>query len=142
MHINYICKKISKCTAMLLKAHKVLGKSCLTNLHYTFAYPYFIYCSYVWGNTYQTNLEKLMVIQKKLVCIITESLYQAHTEPLFYANRILSVYNLNVNIVGVFMYKCLFEPVTDVFDITFVPTTIYMAGKPEMLMLCMFRMAD
>ena len=57
-----------------------------------------------------------MIIQKKMVRIITGSPYRAHTEPLFYANRILSIYDLNVNIVGAFMYKCLFEPVTDVFD--------------------------
>ena len=56
-----------------------------------------------------------MIIQKKLIRIITGSPYRAHTEPLFYANRILTVYDLNVNIVGVFMYKCLFEPGTDVF---------------------------
>ena len=115
MHIDYICKKLSKCTAILLKARKVLGKSCLTTLYYTFAYPYFIYCNHVWGNTYQTNLDRLMIIQKKLIRIITGSPYRAHTEPLFYANRILTVYDLNVNIVGVFMYKCLFEPGTDVF---------------------------
>ena len=30
--------------------------------------------------------------------------------------EILNVYDLNVNIVGVFMYQCLFEPVIDVFD--------------------------
>ena len=57
-----------------------------------------------------------MIIQnKKLIRIITGSPYRAHSEPLFYANRILTVYDLNVNIVGVFMYKCLFEPGTDVF---------------------------
>ena len=42
--------------------------------------------------------------------------YRAHTEPLFYTDSILTVYDLNVNIVGVFMYKYLFEPVTGVFD--------------------------
>ena len=48
MHINYICKKkLSKCTAILLKARKVLGKSCLTTLYYTFAYPYFIYFHHI-----------------------------------------------------------------------------------------------
>ena len=115
MHIDYICKKISKCTAILLKARKVLGKSCLTTLYYTFAYPYFINCNHIWGKTYQTDLDRLMIIQKKLIRIITGSPCRAHTEPLFYANRILTVYDLNVNIVGVFMYKCLFEPGTDVF---------------------------
>ena len=47
---------------------------------------------------------------------ITGSPNRAHTEPLFYANKILNVYDSNVNIVGAFMYKCLFEPVSDVFD--------------------------
>ena len=115
MHMDYICKKLSECTAILLKARKVLGKACLTTLYYTFAYPYFIYCNHVWGNTYQTNLDRLMIIKKKLIRIITGSPYRAHTEPLFYANRILNVYDLNVNVVGVFMYKCIFEPGTDVF---------------------------
>ena len=53
--------------------------------------------------------------KKQLIRIITGSPYRAHSEPLFYANRILTVYDLNVNIVSVFMYKCLFEPGTDVF---------------------------
>ena len=62
------------------------------------------------------TIQKLMVIQKKMVHIITGSPYQAHTELLFYANGILNVYDLNVNVVAVFMYRCLFEPVTDVSD--------------------------
>ena len=128
MHIDYICKKLSKCTAILLKARKVLGKCCLTTLYYTFAYPYFIYCNHVWGNTYQTNLDRLMIIQKKLIRIITGSPYRAHTEPLFHANRILTVYDLNVNIVGMFMYKCLFEPGTDVFA-TYFYTNCDIHGK-------------
>ena len=74
--------------------------------------------------------------------IITGSPYRAHTEPLFYANRISTVYDMNVNIVGVFMYKCPFEPGADVFANTIILIVIYMVGKQEMLILCMFRMAD
>ena len=64
-HIEYTCKKLSKCIGILAKARKVLYKSCLINLYYTFAYPYFIYCNQVWGNAYQTNLEKNCTCAKK-----------------------------------------------------------------------------
>ena len=63
--IEYTCKKISKCVGVILKARKKLSKSVLLNLYYSFAYPYFIYCNYVWGNTYPSNLNKMVVLQKK-----------------------------------------------------------------------------
>ena len=34
-HIEYTCKKLSKCIGILAKARKVLYKSCLVNLYYT-----------------------------------------------------------------------------------------------------------
>ena len=104
-HIEYTCKKLSKCIGILATARKVLYKSCLINLHYTFAYPYFIYCNQVWGNAYQTNLEKIVLVQKRLIRLITWSPYRAHTEPLFVANRILTFKAINEFTIGVFMYK-------------------------------------
>ena len=63
-HIEYTCKKISKCVGFILKARK---KSVLLNLYYSFAYPYFIYCNHVWGNTCLTNLKKLLYCRKNLL---------------------------------------------------------------------------
>ena len=88
-HIEYISTKLAKCAGILIKARKKLPKSSLINLYYCFAYPYLIYCNHVWGNNYPTNLERLIIMQKKLIRIITCSPYRAHTEPLFYANKYL-----------------------------------------------------
>ena len=55
--LRIIVKKNSKCVGVILKARKKLNKSSLLNLYYSFAYPYFIYCNHVWGNTYPTNLK-------------------------------------------------------------------------------------
>ena len=66
-HIEYTCKKIAKCVGVILKARKKLNKSVLLNLYYSFAYPYFIYCNHVWGNTYPTNLKKLLYCRKNLL---------------------------------------------------------------------------
>ena len=50
-HIEYTCKKLSKCVGILCKARKKLYKSTLISLYYSFAYPYFIYCNHVWGKS-------------------------------------------------------------------------------------------
>ena len=68
---------------------------------------YFIYCNHVWGNTYQTNLKSLTLIQKKLVRIISCAPFKAHTEPLMFAMRLLSVNDINHYMTAIFMYQCL-----------------------------------
>ena len=115
-HIEYTCKKISKCVGVILKARKKLNKAVLLNLYYSFAYPYFIYFNHVWGNTYRTNLNKMVVLQKKLIRIVTCSPYRAHSKPLLAANKVLSVHELNVYIVGIFMYKYCNDDVPDIFN--------------------------
>ena len=115
-HIEYTCKKISKCLGVILKARKKLNKSVLLNLYYSFAYPYFIYCNHVWGNTYPTNLNKMIVLQKKLIRIVTCSPYRAHNKPLLVANNVLSVNEINVYIVGIFMYNYCHDHLPNLFD--------------------------
>ena len=115
-HIEYTCKKISKCLGVILKAPKKLNKSVLLNLYYSFAYPYFIYCNHVWGNTYPTNLNKMIVLQKKLIRIVTCSPYRAHSKPLLVASNVLSVNEINVYIVGIFMYNLCHDHLPNLFD--------------------------
>ena len=90
-HIEYTCKKLSKCVGILCKARKKLYKSTLISLYYPFAYPYFIYCNHVWGTNYPSCLERIYLIQNKLVRIMTCSPFRAHTEPLYFANKALNI---------------------------------------------------
>ena len=115
-HIEYTCNKLSKCTGILLKARKKLNKSALISLYYSFAYPYFIYCNHVRGNTYSTNLKKVILIQKRLIRIITCSPYRAHTEPLLLANRMLSVNEINMYVTGIFMYNYVNQNLPVIFE--------------------------
>ena len=106
-HIEYTCKKLSKCIGILSKAWRKLQKSSLISLYYSFAFPYFIYCNHVWGSTYQTNLNNVVLVQKKLIRIITCSPFRAHTEPLMLANRLMTC---------IFVYQCLNGCVPDIFN--------------------------
>ena len=46
-HVEYICKKLSKCVWIIAKAMRKLHRLSLITLYYSFAYPYFIYWNHV-----------------------------------------------------------------------------------------------
>ena len=119
-HIDYTCKKLSKSIGILSKARRKLSKNTLISLYYSFSYPYLIYCNQVWGNTYPTNLNKLQVLQKKIVRIITSSSFQAHSAPLLAGNKLLNTRQINLYVVGNFMYKYVVGSLPPVFHDYFV----------------------
>ena len=83
--------------------------------YYSFADPYFMYCNHVWGNNYPTKLEKLVLVQKKLVRMITDSHFRAHSEPLLDAYRLLTVTDINEYVVGMFMYQRVNENIPQIY---------------------------
>ena len=52
-------------------------------LIYSLAYSYFQYCILEWGSTYLTQLRRLILLQKRIVRIISKKGFDAHTNPLF-----------------------------------------------------------
>ena len=115
-HIEYICKKLSKCIGIFSKARRKLQN--LLWYHYIIPLhsPYFIYCNHEWGSTYQTNLNNVVLVQKKLIRIITCSPFSAHTEPLMLAKRLMYFSNINMYMTCIFVYQCLNGCVPDIFN--------------------------
>ena len=108
-------QEVTKCVGILCKARKKIYKSTLIGLYYSFAYPYFIYCNHIWRNSYPSCIGRISLIQKKRVRIITCSPFRAHTEPLYFANKILNVSDINDYTIGIFMCECLHGNIPDVF---------------------------
>ena len=76
----------------------------------------FIVIMHVRGNIYPTNLKKITVLQKKLIRIVTCSPYRAHSKPLLVANNVLSVSEINVYMVGIFIYNYCNDNMPDIFN--------------------------
>ena len=98
------------------KSTKKVNKSALISSYYSFAYPYFVYCNQVWENTYPTNLGRMVLLQKRLVRVVTCSHYRAHTEPLMLANQLSSINDKNVYVVGNFMYNYVTQKLPQIFE--------------------------
>ena len=62
-------------------------------------------CTLLWENSYCTNLNKLRILQKKAIRIITNSHYIAHTDPLFSKLKQLKLDDIYKHQLGIFMYK-------------------------------------
>lgn len=105
-HVNYVASKISKGVGILARAKHLLYANSLRILYESLIKPYFTYCLPIWGGTYETHFNKLNLLQKKIVRIISRSDYYSHTSPLFTNLRIMSLPHLYKYFVSIFVFKC------------------------------------
>ena len=103
--ISHACKKISKSIGRIYRARFYLLAGTKLSLYYTLIYPYLSYCNTAWSSTYVSNLSRIFLLEKRIVRVLTNSNYRAHTAPLFSKLKILSIYQLNSFYIGKFMFS-------------------------------------
>ena len=94
-HINYIANKISRLTGILCKARHYVTRSLLKSIYYALIYPQIFYVYVIWANAYQSHLDRLYKLQKKIVRIMTFKEYNHSSIPLFDELKMLNVYQIN-----------------------------------------------
>ena len=104
-HINYVSQKISKTAGIFYKIRSFVKEPLLIKLYYSLIYPYLIYCNEIWGGTCDVHLNKLLLLQKKIIRIITGEPYLAHTAPLFHRTGILRVQEFHTYLLVIRYFK-------------------------------------
>ena len=104
-HILYIKNKIAKGFGIILRARKFFNRKTLQNLYHSFIFPYLIYCVEIWGSASDAHLLPLILLQKKIVRVISFSPYLAHTKEIFLKLNILLFKDLVVHRIGIQMFK-------------------------------------
>ena len=82
-----------------------LPNSTLTTLYNTLVLPYLNYCNVIWANNKPSRLKPILLLQKKIIRIITNSSYQSHSRPLFSISKQLTISDLNKLLIATFMYR-------------------------------------
>ena len=106
-HIKYICNKLAKSIGIIIKVRHFLPSKTLVTLYYSLIYPYITYCHLVWGKASLVQLKKIIVLQKKVVRIISFSGFQDHSLPLFRNLQILPMDELYIFCASTFIFKIL-----------------------------------
>ena len=119
-HISNICGKIARWIGMIIKARNYLNKNGLMALYYSFVYPYLMYCNHIRGFTYKTNLRRLVILQNKVVRIISHVKPRNSAGPLYKALNIMKFEDINAYLIGNFMYRHSQCKVPELFHTFFV----------------------
>ena len=93
-HVHYIKNKVSKSLGILYRVKHLLNSRALYSLYCSLILPYLSYCCEIWGNNYSTNLQPLILIQKKAMRIIEKTSYREHTRPIFFKYNTLELLDL------------------------------------------------
>ena len=74
-HINNVARKIGRGVGILAKLRKFLTPHMLKNVYYCLVYSHLSYGIEAWGSAAKTTLNKLIVLQKKAIRILSNAKY-------------------------------------------------------------------
>ena len=99
-HIDQTCAKLSRAIGILYRLKFILPHHILKILYNSLVLPHCTYGILSWG---ATNTDRIFKIQKKSLRIITNSMYNAHTDPLFKILGLLKVHDIyRINLLKLF----------------------------------------
>ena len=88
-HINMVKSKLSKVASVIYKVSHCIDHSSMRIPYCSLFLPHLMYYCEIWGNTYVTNIQCIILIQKRVIRLIHGANRWDHTNNLFYEYRIL-----------------------------------------------------
>ena len=82
-HIQTVQRKVARVLGVMYKIKHIVDKKVLIMIYNTLILPYLSYCSEIWGNTYESRLHDLIVLQKRAIRIIGDIGFRDHTTKVF-----------------------------------------------------------
>ena len=101
-HIDHISMKISNVIGIMYRLKDIYPKNILLTL--VLIVPHLNYCIHTWGSKI-VNGNKIHILQKKALRIITDSDYIAHSEPICKELRLLKVTGMFQLTIWKFYFK-------------------------------------
>ena len=103
-HIEKVNKLIRIKCGILYRLRHILPLHILLLLYNTFILPHINYGLEVWGNTYSSHLNSILMSQKMIVRTVLFKSPTDHSSPLFAQLNILDVFKLHRYLIGSFIY--------------------------------------
>ena len=69
--ISNITKKISRSIGIMYKLRPFLPLNVMKNIYYSLIYSHIIYAIEVWGSTFKTELDKILILQKRAMRLMS-----------------------------------------------------------------------
>ena len=87
-HVNDLSIKLNRANALLFKMRKYVSLKILRSIYFAIFDFYLSYCCLAWAQNFST-IQRIIILQKKAIRIISFKLRNSHASPLFKQNSIL-----------------------------------------------------
>ena len=113
-HISNVSKKISRAIGIMYKLRPFLPLSVMKNVYYSLIYSHIIYAIEAWGTASQTEIDKILILQKRALRLMTfNDIYPTvcgpliSSGPIFAKLKTLKINDIYKYQVSKFIFKCL-----------------------------------
>ena len=111
--IDKLSSKISSVTGILYKIRPFINIKLMKTLYYSLVYPHLIYAIEIWGSADITYLNRIFILQKRIIRLITYSDKRQMdysllpSDPLFFRMEIHKIFDLFKLKISKFIFNCL-----------------------------------
>jgi hypothetical protein len=89
VHVNHVALCMSKGVAMLRFVNRIFPQYVKRMLYFAYVYSFMTYCLPAWGGTHSTYVDRVRIMQKRAIRLISDAPLFAHTVPLASQQRLL-----------------------------------------------------
>jgi hypothetical protein len=82
-HCKHVCNKLAQSNYIINRVKNILPRNVLRTLYFSLFHSHLLYCLPLYACTSTKNLNRLKVLQKKVIRTICNVAYNEHTDPLF-----------------------------------------------------------
>lgn len=119
-HINHLSNIVSRNIGVIGRIRYFIDKRTALLLYNTLILPYLNYCTLIWGVNYASQLNKLVILQKKAMRIIENVFAPQSSEPIFKQYGVLKVTDIARSQMLIIMHKCVIRELPKTFDSLYI----------------------
>ena len=102
-HISHVASKISRNISSTARLRHFTPFSTLQHVYRSLIFPYLSYGLVAWGQAAQSHLDKILMLQKRAVCLMNFAQPQIHAIPYFVFSNIMSISMLYFKLSSILM---------------------------------------
>ena len=104
-HTSHIVGKLSKYIGIFSRIRHSMTEKARHDYYYSFIFPYLSYNVIFWGKTNDCYHEPINMLHKRMVRLMKNADFLAHTEPIFSELKILKLSEIYTYFISIYMFK-------------------------------------
>ena len=104
-HCRHLTSRLARLAALLFRIKDFAPQNILKIIYHAHVSSILNYCNIIWSNTYDTHLNSVTKMQKRIIRNVTRSAFRDHTAPLFKETKILPIESIRKLSIATFIFK-------------------------------------